>query len=215
MRIAFDLDGVLADMDTALTRIAGAAAAPDQPPPVHLSQFSPREQSRLWKRVHDTRDFWETLDECEPGIVGRIQALAHDRRWDVLFVTQRPASIGRTTQLQSQHWLRRHGFEYPAVYTTEGSRGRIAAALTLDVHVDDRLEHCVDVATESRTWPVLVWRDETSFPRVSANAAKLGIAAIATVGDALGRIEEADRRGGHQEDHVTLRRRLRRAFSGR
>ena len=42
-------------------------------------------------------------------------------------------------QKQTQAWLRRHGYDCPSVYTTRGSRGAIAAALTLDVVVDDRL----------------------------------------------------------------------------
>ena len=75
-----------------------------------LEKLTSRQQTRLWKRVAETRNFWETLAEHEPGAVRRLQKLAHDLRWDVLFVTQRPSTSGRTTQLQTQHWLSRHGF---------------------------------------------------------------------------------------------------------
>jgi hypothetical protein len=238
VRISFDMDGVLADMDAALARIAGqefgaaakapaaqarpepepdAEAAPqasDAPPPYDtalLNSLTVRQQSRLWQRVRETRNFWEGLDECEPGIVRRIQKLAHDLRWDVLFVTQRPGTAGRTQQLQTQHWLRRRGFEYPAVYTTVGSRGAVAAALTLDAHVDDRLQHCIDVAAESKAWPILVWRDAESFDRISASAGKLGIAAVRTVGEALDRIDQADR-ASSQPEQPSLLDRLRKAF---
>ena len=214
MRISFDMDGVLADMDDALARLATEEfeKPSGELPDAMLTQLSPRQQSRLWKRVQDTRNFWETLKECEPGIVRRLQHLAHHRRWDVLFVTQRPSTAGRTTQLQTQHWLRRHGYEYPAVYTTEGSRGRIAAALTLDVHIDDRLEHCVDVVSDSKTWPILVWRDEESFDRISEGAVKLGIATVPTVGDALDRVEEAERGLTDHHGQATLLGRLKKAF---
>jgi hypothetical protein len=237
VRISFDLDGVLADMDAALARIAeqefgvtaragtaqaaeGEASsaagedAKDAPPPYDtalLNALTPRQQSRLWQRVRGTRNFWETLEECEPGTVRRIQKLAHELRWDVLFVTQRPGTAGRTPQLQSQHWLKRRGFEYPAVYTTIGSRGAIAAALTLDAHIDDRLQNCVDVAAESKAWPILVWRDAESFDRVSTGAANLGIAVVRTVAEALDRIEQADR-ASSQPGQPTLLDRLRRAF---
>ena len=236
MRISFDMDGVLADMDATLARIAeqefgvtpkpaappaqaeaDADAAPqagDAPPPYDtalLNTLTARQQSRLWQRVRDTRNFWESLDECEPGAVRRIQTLAHELRWDVLFVTQRPGTAGRTQQLQTQHWLRRRGFEYPAVYTTIGSRGAIAAALTLDAHVDDRLQNCMDVAMESKAWPILVWRDAESFDRVSAGSAKFGIAVVRTVGEALDRIEQADRTPAEPEQ-TSLLDRLRRAF---
>ena len=123
----------------------------------------------------------------------RLQKLAHELRWDVLFVTQRPATAGRTQQLQTQHWLKRRGFEYPAVYTTIGSRGAIAAALTLDAHIDDRLQHCVDVATESKAWPILVWREAESHHRVCSGGVNLGIAVVRSVAEALDRIEQADR----------------------
>lgn len=236
MRISFDMDGVLADMDAMLARIAeqefgvtaksppaqvepdAEAAAPsgETPPPYDmalLSALTPRQQSRLWQRVRDARNFWERLDECESGSVRRIQKLSHELRWDVLFVTQRPGTAGRTQQLQTQHWLRRHGFEYPSVYTTIGSRGVIAAALTLDAHVDDRLENCIDVATQSKAWPILVWRDAESFDRVSAGAARMGIAVVRTVGDALDRLEEADR-SPSQAEQPSLLDRLRKAFFG-
>ena len=227
------MDGVLADMDAALVRIAeqefgvtakSAPAEPGtesaledrdaQPPPYDtalLNALTARQQSRLWQRVRGTRNFWETLDECEPGVVRRIQKLAHHLRWDVLFVTQRPGTAGRTQQLQTQHWLRRHGFEYPAVYTTIGSRGAIAAALNLDAHVDDRLQNCVDVASESKAWPILVWRDAESSDRIRSGAANLGIAVVRTLGEALDKIEQADR-GATQPEQPTLVDRLRRAF---
>lgn len=236
LRIAFDMDGVLADMDATLARIAeqefgvnakagaGQGADIDQAPAAEddkgalppydtalLNALTGRQQTRLWLRVRDTRNFWETLDECEPGTVRRIQKLAHELRWDVLFVTQRPGTAGRTQQLQTQHWLKRRGFEYPAVYTTIGSRGAIASALTLDAHIDDRLQHCVDVATESKAWPILVWRDTESFDRIHAGAANLGIAVVRTVAEALDRIEQADRAAA-QPGQSSLLDRLRRAF---
>jgi hypothetical protein len=238
VRISFDMDGVLADMDATLARLAeqefgvtakvgvppGAEGEPpeaaaeddtDAPPPYDLAllnALTARQQSRLWQRVRDTRNFWETLDECEPGMVRRVQKLAHELRWDVLFVTQRPGTAGRTQQLQTQHWLKRRGFEYPSVYTTMGSRGAIAAALTLDAHIDDRLQNCMDVATESKAWPILVWRDADSFDRIGAGARNLGIAVVRTVAEALDRIEQADRADARGAEAPRLLDRLRRAF---
>jgi hypothetical protein len=254
MRISFDLDGVLADMDTALATIAErefgvsvpspessprplslplrsgqagqadpgvtspepvggageggspqapsndvsnqrlAATAPDAlPTAAVLPLLSARQQTQLWSRVRETPDFWETLVELEPGSVRRLQRLAHDLAWEVLFVTQRPSTAGDTAQVQSQRWLTKHGFEFPAVYTTRGSRGRIAAALTLDAHIDDRLDNALDVATDSRAWSILVWRDEASAGRVQVNAKRMNIAVVRSVGDALDKLEQADR----------------------
>ena len=167
----------------------GGGAAPELPGAAVLSRLTARQQARLWRRVRETRNFWESLKEHEPGIVRRIQHLAHQHRWEVLFVTQRPDTAGRTAQVQSQRWLRRQGFDLPAVYTTQGSRGLIAAALTLDAHIDDRLEHCVDVSSRSKARPILVWRDEESHADISRSAQNLGIAAVRTVAEALTLLE--------------------------
>jgi hypothetical protein len=239
MRISFDMDGVLADMDSALAKIAEAefgikpargaapaegdpgpkgpglrtegqdpgASAPGTPGPegpglrtetpypatAILEQLTSRQQTRLWQRVGETRNFWETLDEHEPGTVRRLQDLSYQLRWEVLFVTQRPSTAGRTAQVQTQRWLHKHGFDLPAVYTTKGSRGHIASALTLDAHLDDRLENAVDIASDSRAWSILVWRDETSFERVQINGRKMKIAVVRTVNEAIDNLVEADK----------------------
>jgi phosphoglycolate phosphatase-like HAD superfamily hydrolase len=223
MRISFDMDGVLADMDSALARLAevefgvsaDVASRPSQdalrqagqapeaakaetspyPSSAILERLSARQQARLWQRVGETRNFWETLAEHEPGTVRRLQDLAYQLRWEVLFVTQRPATAGRTTQVQTQRWLHKNGFDLPAVYTTRGSRGQIAAALTLDAHIDDRLDNAVDIATDSRAWSILVWRDEVSFERVQMNGRKFNIAVVRSVNEALDKIATADKAG--------------------
>jgi hypothetical protein len=94
----------------------------------------------------------------------------------------------------------------PSVYVVHGSRGRIAAALNLDVIVDDRPENCLDVALESKAGAILVWRG--SKEAVPASARRFGIAVVPSVAaclDALVEIERSDQRG-------SLLDRLRRLF---
>ena len=206
LRIAFDLDGVLADMDGHLRRIAtemfDIRSAPSllsrleasvrgvvrQPPSaigssetkspeaVHEASQSldltPVQRRRLWRRVADRTNFWEELDETEPGIVAAVADQARRHRWEVLFLTERPATAGDTVQVQSQRWLMARGFDLPSVFVVRGSRGKIADALNLDVVVDDRREHCLDVVVESTAHPILVLRSNDAVP---ANAARLGI----------------------------------------
>lgn len=204
MRISCDLDGVLANMDSALCELGkdlfepadvaanGADAHRSGSAPAARSwlDLPPKLHTRLWQRVRKETNFWESLRECEPGEVRRLQQLAQQHQWEVIFLTQRPPTEGRTAQEQSQRWLHRYGYELPSVYTTQGSRGRIAAALTLDAHIDDTLDHCLEVANDSKAWPLLVLRDEESFARVSTNAKKLGVAVVRTVADALTRLAE-------------------------
>ena len=214
MRIAFDLDGVLADLESVLTeaaeRMFGAAAAmpvpdatsadatsrameeaapadeapDDEPVPPLVHQLSAAEQHRLWQAVLDTENFWESLDETEPGIIARIAAMALERRWEVIFVTQRPSSAGDSCQLQSQRWLVRHGFPMPSLFVIRGSRGKVAAALDLDAVVDDRPDNCLDVVLESKARAFLVWRGDVSAPSPS-NARRLNIEVVQSVGDCL------------------------------
>ena len=179
------------DAQTANASKDGTGEPPELAGAAVLSRLTSRQQSRLWQRVRETRNFWESLHEHEPGIVRRFQHLAHQHRWDVLFVTQRPSTAGHTAQIQSQRWLRRHGFDLPAVYTTQASRGPVAAALTIDAHIDDRLENAVDVVSDSRAWSILVWRDDESLDRVLAGAKALRITVVRTVAEALDRLAEA------------------------
>jgi hypothetical protein len=101
------------------------------------------------------------------------------------------------------------GFDLPSVYVVHGSRGQVAAALELDVVIDDRPENCLDVVLESKAGAILVWRGgEASVP---ASAKRLGIATVSTVAEVLQALVEADR----AESGTTLIDRLRRLFGVR
>ena len=99
LRIAFDMDGVLADMYAALgdeaERLFGETPSADPPRP--RNRLTTREERRLWERVESIENFWESLAEIEPGVVARLHALAAERRWEVVFLTKRPATATRTT----------------------------------------------------------------------------------------------------------------------
>jgi hypothetical protein len=231
LRIAFDLDGTLADLDSALDRIAhelfpleskpaaekgdpapaaGSANASagtgassghaeaiadvdaeavtpveEQLEPPEVRALSRRQQHQVWDAVRRTVNFWESLDETEPGIVARIAAVAEERRWEVIFITHRPAANGDTTQRQSQRWLAARGFEMPSVFVLAPgvSRGQVATALALDAVVDDRPENCLDVRTDSDARAILVARQPGAV--VAPNALRLGIEVVGTVGECL------------------------------
>jgi hypothetical protein len=221
MRIGFDLDGVLADLHTPFVQMAVrlfptldarvvstadiGASPPDEThePPTESPGPPPdvavnREQmDAVWRALTATTDFWEGLKEIEAGAITRLAKLADARGWEVIFLTSRPTSAGRTVQRQSQRWLERQGFPLPSVYVVHSSRGRIAEALELDVVVDDRPENCLDIVLESKAGAVLVWRGPQA--NVPASAKRLGIAVVGTVDaclDALVRAQESDSEGG-------------------
>ncbi len=178
LRVAFDIDGVVADLRSVLIREAAVqfgralSIAPDVDEDRPLEGLNHRERKRLWRRIATIENFWETLEETEEGAVARIAARASKRRWEVLFVTQRPATAGRSAQIQTQRWLCDKGFPLPAVYVVRRSRGAIAEALGLDAVVDDQVANCLDVVADSHARPLLLCREgETSAAAVPAGPA--------------------------------------------
>ena len=241
LRIGFDLDGVLADMEAELVRqaeilfgqpmtrrleerpapaapdadgkpatvdaapepAASADAAQDNVPPLLKLKMTSRQQRRLWRHVESIENFWETLVPLEPGVIERLARLTSERRWEIIFLTKRPESVGVTAQVQTQRWLERHGFRMPSVYVVQGSRGRIAAALGLDVVVDDRPENCLDVAVDSKARAILVWRDgENQLP---ATAQRLGIGVVKSVAECLDILTQIDSAAAREEPGVLNR----------
>ena len=218
LRIACDLDGTIADMDSALQREAerlfgpevnlhavpgerlesaedveghlGANSELPSPSPIALPigrALTPREIRRLWQHVAGIDNFWMSLGEIEPGAVARLSALATQYRWDIIFLTQRPRSAGETTQVQSQRWLKAHGFDLPSVMVMRGSRGKVAAALSLDVVIDDRPENCLDVIADSKAKPFLVWR--LGAARMPPGIVGLAVESVASMAEAYAHLE--------------------------
>jgi hypothetical protein len=188
--------------DNESTRQAAAESAPDNVPPTMKMGMSARQQRRLWRHVESIEDFWQTLRELEPGVLKRLAALALERRWEIIFLTKRPETAGATAQVQSQRWLESKGFALPSVFVVQGSRGRIADALALDIVVDDRPENCLDVVVDSKARAILVWReDERLLP---AAARRLGIGVVKTVGESLDIISQLD--AASREDPGVLAR---------
>lgn len=148
-----------------------------------------RHRDRVWHEIHATPDFWRTLKETEAGAVRRVYEMMLRHRWEVFFITQRPATEGDTVQRQTQHWLVEHGFDLPSVLVVPGSRGAAAAALTLDYHVDDSPKNCIDVKSDSNALPLLIVSPGNE--RTAASARHLGIGTAATIGAALDVLEQA------------------------
>ena len=185
LRIAVDLDGVLADMAGELARQAGTLFGE-----VTERRLTQREQRRLWRHAETIENFWETLPELEPGTIRRFAALAAERRWEIIFLTTRPAAAGETSQVQTQRWLVSKGFALPSVFVVQGSHGRIAAALDLDFVVDDRPDNCLDIVVDSKARAILVWRgDERELP---APSRRVGIGIVKSFKECLDILAEVD-----------------------
>lgn len=238
MRLGFDLDGTVADLQGALAREARGlfpgvdpdtlprsvsteprtaeteprAAETDQSPEeageesvFTMSALSARQQKELWNAACSRQNFWESLDEIEPGSLERLSRIVRQRKWEVIFLTSRPETRGDTAQLQSHRWLTARGFEQPSVFVVHGSRGKIAASLQLDVLVDDRPENCLDVAIDSGARAILVWRGGED--KVPGSARQLGIGAVGSIAECLDILEVLD---GADENEIGLVERFKR-----
>jgi len=231
LRVGFDLDGVLADLNGALVRQAGRTfpdidlqaapqvvdasppSAPADDPDRDPAEVSPsslaltsRQERQLWGEVKRISNFWETLDETEPGIVKRLAETARSERWEVMFLTSRPKTDGDVVQIQTQRWLRAKGFDLPSVFVVSTSRGKIAAALELDVVIDDRPENCLDIAIDSKARAILIWRGDQGA--VPASARRLGIGGVPTVATCLDLLVEAGSPDAGQTSLVDRLKRL-------
>jgi len=162
-----------------------------------------RQQRKLWRHVESIENFWGTLAELEPGVIRRLASIAAERRWEIIFLTKRPQSAGATSQIQTQRWLESKGFPLPSVFVVQGSRGRIAAALGLDIVVDDRPENCLDVVVDSKARAILVWReDQRQLPPA---ARRLGIGVVASVDECLEILTQFDSPEAREQPTVMAR----------
>jgi hypothetical protein len=208
VRIGFDMDGVLADFATAFREVeirlfGGAPTVAAEAPEVEARQEeaqeargaagqTPREMRRrrdaVWNAIHHTPDFWATLKPLDPTAVRRIHELMIRFRWEVFFITQRPATEGQTVQRQTQRWLVEQGFDLPSVLVISGSRGAAAAAIRLNFHVDDSAQNCLDVASESRARPLLIVPEPDAVTENSAKRLRIGV--VRSIGEALDALEQ-------------------------
>lgn len=163
---------------------------PDAIPRLVSLQMTDRQEQRLWQHVEAIDGFWESLKEIEPGAIARLAKLAAERRWEIMFMTKRPETVGATAQVQTQRWLAAQGFPLPSVFVVHGSRGLVAAALGLDFVVDDRPENCLDVVVDSKARAILIWREDEKYLPVTAR--RLGVGIVKSVEESLNILSQVD-----------------------
>ena len=196
MRIGFDIDGVLADFRSAFRdlaqRVLGRAVAPEE-------ELRPGDVKRLWEEVARTSNWWLDVPAHEPEQLARVYALARQARWEVFFMTSRPASAGDSVLVQTQVWLERQGFLLPSVLTiAAGGRGELARMLRLDLMIDDQLLNCVDVVASSNAKAILLLRGRVDAS-LRHTAQSRGIGVVSTLRESVEVVE-------HLQDLLKVRK---------
>lgn len=150
MRIGIDLDDVLVDFIGTFTGIASDMFGIDRtirPIDWEWSNYglTKEQQGEVWKAVENTYNFWETLG-VEQGASARSMLRFRVRSdFDLIFITARKPSLGRSVQEQSAKWLdHRFNLRYPTVIV-DNNKGPIAAALKLEYFIDDRPKNCLEI----------------------------------------------------------------------
>jgi hypothetical protein len=211
LRIAFDMDGTLADLSSAYAeveeRLFGAVDVDAKHPEPEareaeqhelerraddrraISRMASHHRERVWSAIEETPNFWTTLKPLENGAVQKLYDLTGEHNWEVFFITQRPATAGGTVQWQTHKWLVEHGFKTPSVIPLSGGRGRAASALRLDYLVDDTPQNCVDVLSDSSTRAILLVAPDDPYAETSAR--RLGIGVAHSVHEALDLLVQA------------------------
>lgn len=148
--IGVDIDGVLADYVGAfcdlclvhtgkrIPRIAttwdwhrqegGITAAQDEAISLYI-----KENPMFWHSL-------EALPEAQEAL-SKLDTLAADH--SIYFITKRPANAKFWTEM----WLSTKGVDNPTVLvvTRDGLKGKLAAALDIDLFLDDKADNCLDV----------------------------------------------------------------------
>lgn len=151
MRLGCDIDGCIADFNTAFMALIYKQTGIALPPvsltypdvwSYHRAGGVTKEQDHaLWAEIKDSA-FWATL----PALAGAQATLAllQDMRYaghHIYFITSRP---GEYAKLLTEDWLVQHGFRNPTVLIAN-RKGPVALGLELDVFIDDKIENCIDV----------------------------------------------------------------------
>lgn len=161
MVIGLDVDGVLADFNTAfinrVVEVTGRDLFPPRPfdiptwnYPEHFG-YTKAETSKVWEEIKKDPEFWSTLpsyDETRSVLDALwVRRVLGD---DVYFITNR---MGVQAKKQTERWFRgMHRFENATVLLS-AAKGTMAIGLQLDAYIDDRWENALDVSvTTTRTF---------------------------------------------------------------
>ncbi len=162
MKLAFDLDSVVADFSSAFAAVlhqtSGRKLLRDGFVPRVWewpadAGYTPKEVEKAYAFVDDSYDFWLNMRELPDMATLRLMWPSLVRNHDIYFLTSR--TKGQDIKWQTEMWLTLKlgaGMEVPTptvILTRE--KGHVCRALEIDAFVDDNLQNCMDVLWQSKT----------------------------------------------------------------
>jgi hypothetical protein len=184
LRLGIDIDGVLADFRNAFRDTARECLRRDViSDALTDNSLSHIDIDKVWNHIARRPNWWMTLRAYEPGEIAKLYALTRSHKWEVCFLTKRPASAGDSVQFQTQWWLEQQGFYLPAVITVPGSRGDLANALRLDLAIDDQFVNCAEIIGAGPTKALLMLRDANAA--MHQHAIDRGVGVVSSLAETL------------------------------
>lgn len=165
--LGIDIDGVLADFNTAyrakLLEVTGRDLCPpdvSNPPTWEWPSFygyTEAEEDMVWEQIEQASLFWEDLRRLPDADIFLHLLASLPQTDDIYFVTSRP---GLTAKGQSERWLEMCGYGGATVTIALPShnKGPLAAALNLTHFIDDKAENCRCVKVSSPETQVFLLR---------------------------------------------------------
>lgn len=159
-RLGIDIDGVLADFNTAFAKLLGEKTGARVPPgfspttwnyPEEELGLTGKEVSRVWYWIMAHPEWWDTLAPFPEAIIP-LQEAENDNL--LFFITNRNEKYAKVTA----KWLQRE-FSLPnAVVIHTPEKPAVVKALRLDMMVEDSLENATAIARLTGTTSFLLDR---------------------------------------------------------
>ena len=151
MRIAIDLDGVVANF----VRAIDGLPANYEPPDWDFSDvFSREDWSKVWTRIKATENFWEKLSVYPENTTALRNFLTDESGHEIYYLTSRAKTVGRAVSLQTDNWLyhnalwSRRNFSAVIAVSNAAFKKDILASLEIEAFVDDygpTVEECSSI----------------------------------------------------------------------
>ncbi|HET7006195.1 MAG TPA: hypothetical protein VFK65_11915 [Candidatus Binatia bacterium] len=156
MKIALDIDGVLADFVTPFLqllerRVGGPSIDPASITDPNFNHHPFLTRELIYDCMVDASydpEFWRVLAPL-PSVQQWRSLSQISRDNEVVFITHRWVRDTYDINHVTCQWLRDHGIDNPVVHFTQDLKSLLVKQMNVELFVDDRHENCQDVATQT------------------------------------------------------------------